>query len=77
MVQLNQRWAPHWLQETPLFMINAYLTLPLHTPSLYSLSTLGYCNGTAHLQLGSTPHQSQHDPPPFVINTFDTPHLPS
>ena len=55
MVQLNQCWAPHWLQETPLFMINPSLTLTLQTPSLYSLSTLGYCNGTAHLQLGSTP----------------------
>ena len=30
------------------------LTLPPHPQSLYSLSTLGYCNGTAKLQLGST-----------------------
>ena len=34
MVQLNQRWAPHWLQETPLFMINPSLTFHLYIPYL-------------------------------------------
>ena len=71
MVQLNHRWAPHWLQETPLFMINPSLTFHLYIPYL-PLDTV-----MEQLICSWAPHQSQHDPPPFVINPFDTPHLPS
>ena len=51
------------------------LTLPPHPQSLYSLSTLGYCNGTAQLHLGSTTVTTWPPTPCdyWIIIPFDTP----
>ena len=68
---LHHHQAAH--QTTP-FMMFLPLTLPPHPQSLYSLSTLGYCNGTAKLQLGSTTVTTR--PPTlcdYRIIPFDTP----
>ena len=70
MVQLNQRWAPHWLQETPLFMINPSLTFHLYIPYLPLDTVMEQLICSCHTSHNMTP-------PPFVINPFDTPHLPS
>ena len=61
--------------KTTPFMMYLPLTLPPHPQSLYSLSTLGYCNGTAQLHLGSTTVTTWPPTPCdyWIIIPFDTP----
>ena len=70
---LHHHWAADQLKNYPIYDLPPFDTPSSPSISIFIIYHLPLDTVMEQLNCSWAPHQSQHDPPPFVITPFDTP----